>query len=130
MIKWVNKNIQQCKDLENKRSNRNKIVKIFLACDRFNRFRTQFSTYDRFLNTVYSTNIIEQMFTLIEKFRHIIRMKKENNANFRFHFAFFVDENSTFSFFSSNVRWKEENKRLFFREKSIELSHCVCEEKH
>ena len=69
------------------------------------------------LNTIYSTTTIEQMLTLIEKFRHIIRMKKENKANFKSHFAFFVDENftSTYSLFSSfNLRSKEENKRSFF----------------
>ena len=85
-----------------------------------------------FLNTVYLTTIIEQILILIEKFRHIIRMKKENKANSKFQFAFFVDENSffIFSFSSSNVRSKEKHKRSFFREKSIESSQCVSKKKH
>ena len=85
-----------------------------------------------FLNAVYSTTIIERMLNMIEKFKHIIRMKKKNQANFRFHFVLFVDKNSTFISFSSfsNVRSKEENKRSFFRKKSIGSFQCVCEKKH
>ena len=84
-----------------------------------------------FLNTVYSTITIEQMFTLIQKFRHIIRIRKENKVSSRSHFAFFVDENSTSTFLSSSSsRSKEENKCSSFREKSIESFQCTCEEKH
>ena len=36
------------------------------------------------LNTVYSTTIIEQMLTLIEKFRHIIRMEKKTKQVLNF----------------------------------------------
>ena len=71
------------------------------------------------LNIVYLTTTIEQMLTLIEMFRHVIR-KKKNKASFESHFAFFVDENSNFissSSTSSNARSKEENKRLSLREK-------------
>ena len=86
-----------------------------------------------FLNIVYSTTIIEQILNLIEKFRHVIRIKKENKASFKFHFAFFVDENFIFIFISSsfsNARSKEKNKRLSFRKKSIELFQCVYEKKY
>ena len=86
------------------------LLAIDLIDSKFNSVHTK-----DFLNTLYLITTIEQIFNLIEKFRHIIRMKKENKVSFKSHFAFFIDENSTFIFPSSfNVRLKENNNRSFF----------------
>ena len=84
------------------------------------------------LKTAHVSTTMKQMHDLIEKFRHTIRMFEESKANFKSHFAFSFDDNSIYaSIFSSfNVKFKDENNRSFFREKSVESSQCVCEKKH
>ena len=86
------------------------------------------------LKTAYVSTTMKQMHDLIEKFRHTIRMFEKCKANFKSHFAFFLDDNSTFTSASTssslNVRSKDEDNRSSFREKSVESSQCVCEEKH
>ena len=93
-----------------------KSLKIFLLA--INSIDLKFNSIHTtdFLNTVYSTTTIEQIFTLIQKFKYIIRMKKENKSNFQSHFAFFVDKNSISTFFSSsNSRSKKKKTFIFSR---------------
>ena len=85
-----------------------------------------------FLKTVHVSTTMKQMHDLIEKFKHTIDMFEKSKANFKSHFAFFLDDNSTsaFTFSSFNVKFKNEDNRSFFRNKSVESSQCVCEKKH
>ena len=85
-----------------------------------------------FLKTAHVSTTMKQMHNLIEKFRHTIRMFEKSKANFKSHFAFSLDGNSTsaFTLSSSNVKSKDENNRSSFRRKLVESSQCVCEEKH
>ena len=95
------------------------LKKILLAINSIDSKFNLVHTTD-FLNIVYSTTIIEQMLTLIEMFKHIIRMKKENKASFKFYFAFFVDENFTFIFFLFLLLiWDQKKKmNVYFFEKN------------
>ena len=85
-----------------------------------------------FLKTIHVSTTMKQMHDLIEKFKHTIRMFEKNKANFKSHFAFFLNDNSTFVSISSsfNVKFKNENNRFSFRRKSVESSQYVCEKKH
>ena len=84
------------------------------------------------LRTVHVSTTMKQMHDLIEKFRHTIRMFEKDKANFKSHFAFFLDDNSisVSTSSSSNVKSKDEDNRSSFRRKSVESSQCVCGEKH